>query len=1405
MTYYENNQVNVLRNQSSPCAHQKFHIFLLGTELHNDTKLLRTIKNLGLSVGLLDTQDFGDNVLVGLVKNTGDGRGIGGGVPNYNTPMGKRFPPSAFDALAQKRAIPAFNDQQLGPLNPNFLLGDHKSTGDNIGVLMETSHNNINLKQVDMSPASLSNYDIANNKSIGSGKSSLKGFRRFSTSRLPPVFQHFLANPNSNLNPTNNINLSNDYNFNNLRASSLDYSLPRSKTVEEEMSENLLGKRLCDENLNDVKHIRDISHMDDQVGITNDIALQGFYSSISNVDIKALRTSGQAEDNNTVCRSYDFDRNNPFYVVPDFCGNFFDKLLREKFGRRLIAPPFIYHVSRLLPITTEIPEVRHPIFCLSMRGLNLCFSQFTDTLKLTNLVCISQYMGATVRKKFNSAKVTHLIALTAQGDKYRAASNLGKPIMSQDWIIYCWERRFDLDFVPTKEEIITRFKLKPFVGCNLSFIGFSNEEKLHMEDQAIANGAKILDCEDPKTTHIVVDEQNVKTENLNINACDRNNLLIVKAEWFWVSIQLDFCADEKLYYFLTQNQDKFLNGSLCNTPSSNSTTSILNSNNGPNNCNNNMLEISTNISLANKLLRERSYSTSILDSSGDNSLLLQGLGAINESPVVLSSDLSSILNYNQCHSARQMTAVEILNTEKNYITCLELIKNVYHKPLEENKPNLNTLLSLTLNPNNLNNNFSNMQDDISDHSIHYNSGNPSSVVSASKPLLDPTEIKAIFGNLPPIYEVHKRMLVDLSRLLRNYTEESCIGNVILAHVDGMIKAYPPFINFFHDSKNTLKFCDQTKPKFHAFLKICQNKVECGRQSLEDLLIRPVQRLPSLILLLSDLLKHTPQHSDDRVALDEAINAVKNVLDQINEGKRKTETQLHMFEIVNDIENCPPNLLSSQRTFIFKAFVQGLTNEPSVKGRHLAIFLFNDCLEICKRRNAPISLNKLTNLNFLTSSSLNHPSAATNLNNSHYPVSKSNPNMLTSNVSKNILNPSNLNDPTAIKHNPLPLPFNSCSNNQCADSGIKMDIQSKTNQFISIPNNINDTNRSNKITKITSTLSNASSLTSSLGPVAKSGVKNYKHVELLHLSHVKIIGDIVDNEEFMNSFAIICSHNSNQYTREGRLLLFSVEDEEPLKKPYILEALHKNTVNTLCLSDGRSILHPIHPDQINISSPIAGTNVNGTISKAFRNAKKLLSRKMSRAFSFNKSTPFKLKRTVSTISTLATSPALCSNLDSENNCETFDPIPFNHHKQEQTCNELLVSNSIINNGYCAPMYHHQDIKIRSKTNLISMSPSFPLPNLMHMQHPSFSIDTQHFRNEDDEIIRKKNGNSSNKLTPRYLSLVPSRNFSFASLTATPFKQSHPKSDDQMIEKIVKNYHKIDTAFDCDRDVTLIHKL
>lgn len=94
------------------------------------------------------------------------------------------------------------------------------------------------------------------------------------------------------------------------------------------------------------------------------------------------------------------------------------------------------------------------------------------------------------------------------------------------------------------------------------------------------------------------------------------------------------------------------------------------------------------------------------------------------------------------------------------------------------------------------------------------------------------------------------MLNTLKELQTNWSEDILIGQIILDNREALMKAYPSYVNFFEQMKEALIHCDTHKPRFHAFLKINQAKPECGRQSLQDLMIRPVQRLPSISLLLN---------------------------------------------------------------------------------------------------------------------------------------------------------------------------------------------------------------------------------------------------------------------------------------------------------------------------------------------------------------------------------------------------------------------------------------------------------------------------------------------------------------------------------------------------------------------------
>lgn len=64
------------------------------------------------------------------------------------------------------------------------------------------------------------------------------------------------------------------------------------------------------------------------------------------------------------------------------------------------------------------------------------------------------------------------------------------------------------------------------------------------------------------------------------------------------------------------------------------------------------------------------------------------------------------------------------------------------------------------------------------------------------PLLDPTEVKIIFGNLPPIHEIHFGLLVQLKNAALNWREDISVGALILKYVRFPLTSIKrPIINF----------------------------------------------------------------------------------------------------------------------------------------------------------------------------------------------------------------------------------------------------------------------------------------------------------------------------------------------------------------------------------------------------------------------------------------------------------------------------------------------------------------------------------------------------------------------------------------------------------------------------------
>ncbi|XP_046857263.1 protein ECT2-like [Xenia sp. Carnegie-2017] len=431
-----------------------------------------------------------------------------------------------------------------------------------------------------------------------------------------------------------------------------------------------------------------------------------------------------------------------------------------------------------------------------------------------------------------------------------------------------------------------------------------------MEKTAIEHGGKICNLESKKLTHIVV---KYSDKEIPQDALEVKNVKVVKQELFWASIQGDARGGS---------------GSSLHKQSTSNTSSLVNQNSRKRRRDTDEVdEILPANSLShapkrknNDILSENSFPASLpkytMTFPGtrreDSSRLEVQLMSQNMkvTPVTAFSPPNA-------KTVREQVASELLQTEQNYVKKIDTILN-FKSPLEK-------------------------------------------IDETDGPILEPVEIKTTFGNLPDIKKVHHEIMVELQNLLRFWTEDKCIGKVILKYTDELRTVYPKYINFFDMRRESVVQCDQRKPRFHAFLEICRSKHECDRQTLAELLILPVQRLPRMNLLLKELLKETRKadlNNPDIAHLEKAIAALESVITHINECKRESDGQVQMFEIMGDIENCPPNILAAHRSLVLKIDGFEISDEFGKKAQPVTLFLFNDCLEVTKRHSKSNALSFL---------------------------------------------------------------------------------------------------------------------------------------------------------------------------------------------------------------------------------------------------------------------------------------------------------------------------------------------------------------------------------------------------------------------------------------------------------------
>lgn len=140
--------------------------------------------------------------------------------------------------------------------------------------------------------------------------------------------------------------------------------------------------------------------------------------------------------------------------------------------------------------------------------------------------------------------------------------------------------------------------------------------------------------------------------------------------------------------------------------------------------------------------------------------------------------------------------------------------------------------------------------------------------------------------------------------------------------------------------NVYGLCLKDYPKFAEFIVKTKEIPEVRGLDLLSYLIMPVQRIPRYILLVQDLIKHTPPEHPDRKLLDLALVKTKGSADRLNEDKRQAE-RVNKVYAIQELFVVPDVIAGNGRFFIREGTFILKENNKGSKYCHL--ILLNDML------------------------------------------------------------------------------------------------------------------------------------------------------------------------------------------------------------------------------------------------------------------------------------------------------------------------------------------------------------------------------------------------------------------------------------------------------------------------------
>ncbi|KAJ6660161.1 hypothetical protein lerEdw1_018088 [Lerista edwardsae] len=219
---------------------------------------------------------------------------------------------------------------------------------------------------------------------------------------------------------------------------------------------------------------------------------------------------------------------------------------------------------------------------------------------------------------------------------------------------------------------------------------------------------------------------------------------------------------------------------------------------------------------------------------------------------------------------RKGFARELLISEKNYVHALEIVRDVYVKPLK-------------------------------------------AALASNRAILSYSSIQTTFSDILDILQLNSWFLGMLIQRLNEWNPAQNLGDVFIKFGQ-QLQRYTNFFNNYAVILKTIDKCRETIPPFRAFLKRQDKTVITSMKSLQELLLCPSKRIEEYKTLLYALQCYTPPEHTDYEDLTTAIKHIEQYKAYIDQLKLNMDRDGQLLTTQRIIQGCP-QLLKANRYLI----------------------------------------------------------------------------------------------------------------------------------------------------------------------------------------------------------------------------------------------------------------------------------------------------------------------------------------------------------------------------------------------------------------------------------------------------------------------------------------------------------